>query len=124
MDKLGKQQKEELATALCILALYDGEAEISADQINTLLDAANIEVEAFYPIIFANFLSTPKKILDLICSPGGTGGGGGGGGGAAAAGADAAAEEAPKEEEKEEEEMDLGGGMDMFGGEEAGGGDY
>ena len=25
MDKLNKQQKEELATALAILALYDGE---------------------------------------------------------------------------------------------------
>jgi large subunit ribosomal protein LP2 len=48
-------------------------------------------------------------------------GGGGGGGGAAAAGGDAAEE---KEEEKvEEEEMDMGGAMDMFGGEE-GTGDY
>jgi hypothetical protein len=47
-------------------------------------------------------------------------GGGGGGGGDAAGGV---AEEAV-EEVKEEEEMDLGGGMDMFGGEEAGGGDY
>jgi len=28
MDKLGKQQKEELATALCILALYDGEVRM------------------------------------------------------------------------------------------------
>jgi ribosomal protein L12E/L44/L45/RPP1/RPP2 len=47
------------------------------------------------------------------------GGGGGGGGGGAAGGA-----EVVKEEEKEEEEeMDLGGGMDMFGGE-PGGGDY
>ena len=43
---------------------------------------------------------------------------GGGGGGA---GGGAAAEEA-KEEEEEEEEADIGGGMDMFGGEE--GGDY
>jgi large subunit ribosomal protein LP0 len=47
----------------------------------------------------------------------GSGGGGGGGG-------DAAADAAPAVEEKEEEEeMDLGGGMDMFGGDE-GGGDY
>jgi len=100
------------------------QAEISSNQINTLLEAANIEVEAFYPIIFANFLSSPEKIIDLICSPGGVGGGGGGAV-AAAGGAEAAAEEAPKEEVKEEEEeMDLGGGMDMFGGDEGGGGDY
>jgi hypothetical protein len=39
---------------------------------------------------------------------------------------DGAAAEEAKEEEKEEEEMDMGGGMDMFGGDEgeAGGGDY
>jgi len=48
----------------------------------------------------------------------GSGGGGGGGGGGDA-------EEEKVEEKEEEEEMDLGGGMDMFGGDEAaGGGDY
>ena len=40
-------------------------------------------------------------------------GGGGGGGG------DSPAAAAKEEEKEEEEEMDLGGGMDMFGGEEA-----
>ena len=34
-----------------------------------------------------------------------------------------AAEEEKEEEKEEEEEMDLGGGMDMFGGDE-GDGDY
>ena len=100
------------------------QAEITPDQINTLLTATgNTEVEAFYPIIFANYLSDPDKFAQLIAFPtSGSGGGGGGGGGAAEAAPAAAA----KEEEKEEEvEMDLGGGMDMFGGEEAaGGGDY
>jgi large subunit ribosomal protein LP0 len=49
----------------------------------------------------------------------GSGGGGGGGGG------DDAGEAAAAEEEKvEEESVDMGGGIDMFGGEEAGGGDY
>jgi len=48
----------------------------------------------------------------------GSGGGGGEGGG----GGDA--EEEKVEEKEEEEEMDLGGGMDMFGGDEGGGGDY
>jgi len=42
-------------------------------------------------------------------------------GGGAAGGE--AAEEEKEEEKEEEEEMDLGGGMDMFGGDE-GGGDY
>lgn len=51
------------------------------------------------------------------------GSGGGGGGGAAAGGGGAAeAEEEKEEEEEEEEEADIGGGMDMFGGDD--GGDY
>uniref|UniRef100_A0A7R9U3J3 Uncharacterized protein n=1 Tax=Pinguiococcus pyrenoidosus TaxID=172671 RepID=A0A7R9U3J3_9STRA len=61
-----------------------------------------------------------------ICRFGGGGGGGGGGaaaaGGAAAGGAeggDAPAEEAEPEKEEEPEEVDLGGGMDMFGGGDA-----
>ena len=89
------------------------QAEVTSEQINTLLEATGNEVEAFYPIIFANFLSSPEKIGELITTPGGSGGGGGGAGGAAAG--DAAEEEEEEEEKVEEEEMDIGGGMDMFG---------
>jgi len=60
---------------------------------------------------YKEYLADPSKFA-------GSGGGGGGGGG------DGAAEEEKEEEKEVEEEMDLGGGMDMFGGEEAGGGDY
>ena len=81
----------------------------------------NTEVEAFYPIIFSNYLGDPEKLAAVIATPSAGGGGGGGGGGAGGDGGDAGAEE-EKEEEKEEEEADLGGGMDMFGGED--GGDY
>merc|ERR1712194_150815 len=56
--------------------------------------------------IYKEYLADPSKFA-------GSGGGGGSGGAAAA-----------EEEKPEEEEMDLGGGIDMFGGEEAGGGDY
>lgn len=64
-----------------------------------------------------------EMVKEYLKDPSKFAGSGGGGGGDAAG--PAAAAEAPKEEEKEEEEMDLGGGMDMFGGEEAaGGGDY
>lgn len=81
----------------------------------------NTEVEAFYPIIFANYLSDPSKVAGLIASPGGSGGGGGGGGGGEAGGA--AAEEEKEEVKEEEVEMEMGGGMDMFGGD-GGDGDY
>lgn len=57
--------------------------------------------------------AVPLTLLPIKCSgfPGGGGGGGGGGN------ADAApVVEEKKEEEEEEEEIDMGGGMDMFGG--------
>ena len=80
MDKLSKEQKDEYAVSYAVLALYDGGAEISSAQINTLLEATgNTEVEAFYSIIFSNFLSDPAKVAELISTPGGAGGGGGGG---------------------------------------------
>lgn len=59
--------------------------------------------------IYKEYLADPSKFAAA------SGGGGAGGG-------DAPAEEA-EEAEEEEEEIDMGGGMDMFGGEE-GGGDY
>lgn len=75
MDALSKEKKDEYATAFAILALYDGGAEVSSEQITTLLEATNNkDVEAFYPIIYANFLSDPKKIGEMIASPGGGGG--------------------------------------------------
>mmetsp|Transcript_7322 Transcript_7322/g.10471 ORF Transcript_7322/g.10471 Transcript_7322/m.10471 type:complete len:126 (-) Transcript_7322:373-750(-) len=124
LSTLSKSQKDEFATSFAVLALYDGGAEVTSEQINTLLAATGNEVEAFYPIIYANFLSDSAKISELITSPGGSGGGSGGGAGAAGGDGDAA-EEVEKEEEKvEEEEIDMAGGMDMFGGDEEGGGDY
>ena len=81
--------------------LKQGGADISSDQINTLLEATgNTEVQAFYPIIFANFLSA-DKITEMIVAPV-TGGGGGGGGSGGGGGGDGGEEE--KEEEKEEVE--------------------
>jgi large subunit ribosomal protein LP0 len=62
--------------------------------------------------LYKEYLADPSK----FAGSGGGGGGGGDGGGAAA--------EEAKPQEEEEEEMDLGGGMDMFGGDEGGGGDY
>jgi hypothetical protein len=54
------------------------QAEITSAQINNLLEATgNTEVEAFYPIIFSNFLNSPEKIAQLIASPVSGGGGGG-----------------------------------------------
>eukprot|EP00529_Nitzschia_sp_RCC80_P034632 CAMPEP_0113484240 /NCGR_PEP_ID=MMETSP0014_2-20120614/23858_1 /TAXON_ID=2857 /ORGANISM="Nitzschia sp." /LENGTH=95 /DNA_ID=CAMNT_0000377833 /DNA_START=310 /DNA_END=597 /DNA_ORIENTATION=- /assembly_acc=CAM_ASM_000159 len=82
MEGLKKSQRDEFAVAYSILALYDGGAEITSDQVNTLLEATgNTDVEGFYPIIFTNFLNSPEKIAKLIATPSAGGGGGGGGSG-------------------------------------------
>mmetsp|Transcript_42682 Transcript_42682/g.51918 ORF Transcript_42682/g.51918 Transcript_42682/m.51918 type:complete len:123 (+) Transcript_42682:145-513(+) len=122
MDKLTKQQHDEYATAFAIMALYDGGAEVTSESINNLLTATNNTVEAYYPVIFANFLSSPEKIAEVITTPGGGGGGGDGSG----AGGDGGAEEEEEEvEEKvEEESIDMGGGGGLFGDDEGGDGDY
>mmetsp|Transcript_6071 Transcript_6071/g.17256 ORF Transcript_6071/g.17256 Transcript_6071/m.17256 type:complete len:119 (-) Transcript_6071:191-547(-) len=118
MDALSKAKKDQFATAFAILALYDGGAEVTSEQIGALLEATgNTDVEAFYPIIFAQFLNDPKKIGEMIAAPGG----GGGGGAAGGAGGDGAAEEAEEEEEEVEEEAPQGGGG-LFGDDD--GGDY
>jgi large subunit ribosomal protein LP1 len=105
----------------CLLFI---QAEVKADSIKKLLEATgNTEVEAFYPIIFANFLKDPETLAKVIAMPRSGGGGGGGGGGGDAGGA--AAEEVKEEEKVEEEEVEMGGGaVDMFGSGGGGGGDY
>ena len=115
--------KEEFVVSLAALALYDGEAEISGDNIKALLDASNNTVAPYWPALFAGALKG-DKIESLIFSLGGGGAAAAAPAAAAAAGAAAPAGEA-KEEKKKVEEVDaLEGGMDMFGGGGGGGGDY
>jgi ribosomal protein L12E/L44/L45/RPP1/RPP2 len=124
-----------------VLALHDGGAEITSDQINTLIAATQNSVEPYWPTLFASNLGS--NVAEIIASRGG--------GGAvstaaaapvgkipllflysiapcphlsSAAGADAPAGAAAPEAKKVEEVVDaLEGGMDMFGGG-GGGGDY
>jgi large subunit ribosomal protein LP1 len=113
-------------TFLLVYSFFLVQAEVSADQINALLAATgNTEVEAFYPIIFANCFGNPERLSALIALPA-TGGGGGSGGGGGGGGGEAVVEEKEATATEEEVEMDMGGGMDMFAGDEGGdgGGDY
>jgi large subunit ribosomal protein LP1 len=112
--------KDEFVTSLAAIALYDGEAEITAAQINALLSATNNTVAPYWPALFASFLK-PSRIESIIVSGGAAGGAASAAVAApAAAAAGGAAEEKPKEKPKVEEVDALEGGMDMFGG----GGDY
>jgi|UPI0005819FB6 large subunit ribosomal protein LP2 len=111
--------------AAYLLLQLGGNASPTKDDITQALSAVGVEVDG--ADLDRMLADLEGQDLEALLESGNallaTFGGGGGGGGAAAAGGEAAVEE-KVEEKEEEEEMDLGGGMDMFGAEEGGGGDY
>ena len=86
---------DELACTYAALILHDEGLEVTAEKITTLTGAANIEVEAFYPTLFASFLQT-KPLGGLLSNVGGAGGAPVEGDAPAAAGGDAPAKEDKK----------------------------
>jgi len=118
-DVLAAKFSEALSTlaSLSLAIGYPTEASVPHSIVNSfkVVLAVTLKLENYsfeQADQVSEYLKDPSKFA-------GSGGGGGGGGAAAAA------EEEKEEEKEEEEEMDLGGGMDMFGGEaEGGGGDY
>merc|ERR1712001_488929 len=99
LNRISEKMSAELACTYAALILNDDDVEITGDKISTILKAANVQFEPFWPSLFAGALKD-VNVRELITNIG-SGVGTGGGGGAAAAGG--AAEEAPKEEEKKEE---------------------
>ncbi|EGZ13090.1 hypothetical protein PHYSODRAFT_286543 [Phytophthora sojae] len=116
MSTITKEQHDELCVAYASMILFDGEHEITPEAIQHIVHASGNEVEPYWPTLFASLLSKEGKIIELI-STGGAAAGGAAAPGAAAGAADAEAKEEEKAVE-EEEEVDMGGGMDMFGGDE------
>nr|GEX75578.1 60S acidic ribosomal protein P1-like [Tanacetum cinerariifolium] len=101
----------ELACTYATLILSDDGIPVTAEKIATILKAANVETESYWPSLFAK-LAEKKNIEDLIVNVGAGGGGGAApavaapaAGGAAAA---APAAEEKKEEPKEESDDDMG----------------
>ncbi|TYH03447.1 hypothetical protein ES288_A09G219600v1 [Gossypium darwinii] len=102
----------ELACTYAALILHDDGISITAEKIATLVKAANLSVESYWPSLFAKLLEK-VNVDDLITSVGSGGAApvavaaasGAAGGGAAAA---APAVEEKKEEEKEESDDDMG----------------
>ncbi|GMH38613.1 hypothetical protein BSKO_06497 [Bryopsis sp. KO-2023] len=106
----------ELACTYAALILHDDGLEISADNLLTLTKSAGIEVEPYWPGLFAKLFQS-KDLGDLITNVGAGGGGGapaaaGGGGGGGGGGG--AAEEDKKEESEAEEEEDEDMGFSLF----------
>jgi len=108
--------QEELAVVYASLILQDDKIPITEEKIHSLLSAANVNVQPFWPSFFTSLLAR-NNVEDLILK-------GGGGGGAAVAAPAAASSSAPakeeekkkekkeeKEEKKEESEEDMGFGL-------------
>merc|ERR1711915_444020 len=102
---------DELACVYAALILMDDEVPITVEKINTILKAADVNVEPYWPGLFAK-AAAGLDLKSIVCNVGsgvGTGGGGGGAAPAAAAAADApAAEEKKEESEPEESDDDMG----------------
>ncbi len=64
--------QDEFVTSLAALALYDGGAEITSDNINALLNASNNKVAPYWPALFAGLLKN-GNIETLLFSLGGGG---------------------------------------------------
>ncbi|KAH7839773.1 hypothetical protein Vadar_008649 [Vaccinium darrowii] len=104
----------EIACTYATLILHDDGIPITADKIATLVKAANVNVESYWPSLFTKLVEK-GNIEDLIMNVGSGGGGGAAialsapsSGGAAAATPAAAAVEEKKEEPKEESDDDMG----------------
>ena len=102
----------ELACVYSALILYDDDIDITGEKMAKIIAAAKVNVEAFWPGLFAKALQG-RNIGDLICNVGSAPAAGGGA--APAAGGDAggapAAEE--KKEEKKVESEESGSDDDM-----------
>lgn len=104
----------ELACVYAALILADDDVAITSEKITTILKAANVEVESYWPGLFAKALES-VDVKTLITNVGSGAGAAAPAGGAApaAAAAEAAVEkkEEKKEESEEEEDDDMGFGL-------------
>ena len=104
----------ELACVYAALILSDDDVAVTAEKINTILKAANVTVEPFWPGLFAKCLES-VNIKDLVANVGsGAGAAPAAAAGGAAPAAAAAAEEVKeekKEEPEEESDDDMGFGL-------------
>ncbi|XP_022223728.2 60S acidic ribosomal protein P1 [Drosophila obscura] len=98
--------KAELACVYASLILVDDDVAVTGEKISTILKAANVEVEPYWPGLFAKALEG-VNVKDLITNIGSGVGAAPAGGAAAPAAADAPAAESKKKEEKKEEESDV-----------------
>ena len=72
----------ELGCSYAAMLLYSDDQEVTDEKIKTILAAANIDCESYWPGLFVKALGDRENLTELLTTPGG----GGGGAGPAAAG--------------------------------------
>ncbi|XP_033224921.1 60S acidic ribosomal protein P1-like isoform X3 [Belonocnema kinseyi] len=102
--------KAELACVYSALILVDDDVAVTGEKIQTILKAANVDIEPYWPGLFAKALEG-VNVKELITNIGS--GVGAAPAPAAAAVAPASAEAAPAKEKKKEEEEEEGSDDDM-----------
>merc|ERR1712227_213949 len=96
-DQAVRMSAGELGCTYAAMILYDDDQEISEDKLKTLLNAAGVTFESYWPSLYAKMLGS-NDVGALLTKP--AGGSGGGVAVAAAAGGDAGAAPAAEEEEE------------------------
>ncbi|XP_049278764.1 60S acidic ribosomal protein P1 [Anopheles funestus] len=109
--------KAELACVYSALILVDDDVAVTDEKIATILKAANVEIEPYWPGLFAKALEgiDVKSLITSIGSGVGSGGGAPAAAGAGGAAAPAAAEKKEEKKEEEPEESDDDMGFGLFG---------
>jgi len=113
MPELTANEIAELACTYAALILHDDNVPITAEKINAILAAANVQVAPYWPGLFAKVLNG-RNVDDLILNAGGSGGSApapAAGGPAAAPAKEEKKEEKKKEEKKEESDEEMGFGL-------------
>ena len=108
---------QELACVYSALILHDDDVAITAEKMSTIMKAAKVQFDSYWPTLFAKALEG-RSIGDLICNVGAGGAAptavAGGAGGSAQTDEPAAEKEEEKKKEESEEESDDDMGFGLF----------
>merc|ERR1711924_52865 len=105
----------EQGCSYAAMLLHSDGIDITEDNLISLMKAAGVEFESYWPGLFAKALG--NQDMDKIISTPACGGGGGGAAAGGAAAGGAAAGGAAAEEEEEEEEEEMAPAANLFGDE-------